>query len=219
MKRWILAVGLILIFFGALLWLQSTVTEQKPVISWNDARTVVDSLEVSANFTAGEVVALRVGSNYQWRQEPGAEDTSYLPTTYVFLNITGPQGKDSQYEIDFVKDRNVLSVYNVYLRIAGGFSGDYGNETLRNQDAIVGKVLYTGEYKARVWGVMPPPGGIYPPNSLAYQRQVVVTVTEHPYSDIVKAAYALFILGAIVTAFSFMPSRAKTATKRKAHAK
>jgi hypothetical protein len=213
MRRWVLAIGLIFIFLGSVLWLRSTVVEEKPNIIWNEAKTVIDALEISANFTAGDKVALRASPNYEWKQEPGTEDTNYLPSTYVFINITDPKGNASQYELAFVKQSLSLSLYKIYLRIPGGFSGEYGNEMLKNEGAIVGKVLYNGEYKAKVWGVMPPPGGIIPPSSLSYQKEVTSTVTEHPYSNYIYAVYAMFILGAIVAAFSFIVSPRKTSSK------
>lgn len=219
MRRWIIAIGLIFIFFGPILWLQSTVGEQKPVVTWNDAKTLVDTLEISANFTAGDKVALRVEPNYNWRQEPGPDYMDYLPSTYVFINITGPKGHASQYELGFVKQSSVISLYRIYLRIPSEFSGEYGNETIMEEGAIVGKVLYNGEYKAKVWGVMPPPGGIFPPEALSFQNEVTTYVTEHPYSNYVYAAYSMVILGAAVAAFGFVFSPRKASIKAKRSAK
>ena len=209
MKRWILAIGLIFIFFGAVLWLRSTVAELKSNIAWDEIKTGVNTLEVSANFTAGDKVKLIISPNRDWLSEPQTDDVPY-PHTFVWVNVTSPNGDPSWYEIAYVQS----SVYQVRLLNAGGFSGEYGNDTLQTERAIVGKVKYNGLYQAKITGIMPP-GGPPRADALIFFKQSETITTEHPYADYAYPALSMFIPGILVAALSFRASHRKISSKKK----
>jgi len=209
MKRWALGMALLLIFGGAIALLRSFASEQKIIVTWDIVKTEVNKLEISANFTAGDVVKLSISPNRQWTPEPPVEDVPY-PHIFVFVNITSPYGDNSSYEIAYVD----YLVYNVRLVYAGGFSGEVSNETVKTENAIVGEVLYSGQYLARIVGVLNPGG---PPMAEAltfYEKQESI-VTEFPYRDYLKVAIVVFFLGSVLTIWSVKASDRRTRAKKK----
>jgi hypothetical protein len=210
MKRWILAIGLIFIFFGAVLWLRSTMAEQKSSTIWEEVKTAYSTLEISANLTAGDKVKLTLSPSRDWRSEPATDEVPY-PHTFIWLNVTSPTGDRSSYEITYAQSY----IYSVHLLIAGGFSGEYDDETLQTEKAVIGKVKYDGLYQAKITGIMPP-GGTPAADALTFLEETETTTIEHPYAGCIYAASSMFIVGIVVAAFSFRASRQKTQGKRKA---
>lgn len=203
MRRRFLAIGIILILIGAVLFVRSNQPEQRISSSWDEVKTEIDTLEIAYNFTAGDKVNLVISPNREWNPEPAVDDVPY-PHIFVYVNITSPQGSQSAYEIAYVEFR----YYSIRILTPGGFSGEYDtNEELIAEKGLVGRVMYTGEYKAKIIGVVNP-GGPQMADYLTFSKEMQTTVTVYPYRDYVYGAVILIFLGIVISGFSFMrPNR------------
>lgn len=205
-----LAIGLCFVLVGVALTIHSNVPEQKKNTTWEFVKTEVFTLEISANFTAGDTVKLEIAPSHEWGQEPPVDDVPY-PHIFVYVNVTSPKGDQSYYEITYVS----YLFYQAILKAPGGFSGEYGNETLNAERAVVGKVMYDGQYLARIIGVILP-GGPPRAEALTFYKAIENIETTYPYKAEFNIALVTLLIGGGISIWSIKPRKRPTKRKRKA---
>jgi hypothetical protein len=217
MKRWLLAIGLIFIFFGIVITFDSYQSEKTITYSpWQIVKTSPQGqMNVSADFTVGERVELIVTPMSDWtnKMEPPVGDMQYS-TKDVWINVTDPRGGVCEYDILFINSGgSVPSFYNVTkLFIGGGFDGDTSNDTLNSEKAIVGNPTYNGTYVAKYAGILPG-GGSYGP--LTLEKQDATVATNYPYRSYIVIAITMFILGVALLLWGARPSTRRISRRSK----
>ena len=217
MKRWMFAIGLSFILIGILLIIHSGQPEQTSKVTWSPVKDVVNKLQISENFTAGDKIQLIVSPNSEWVNfglDVPTDDVPY-PAKYVYVNITDPQGGVSMYEIAYVTGPGAygLSIYQIRVLSQGGFSPQSSNDPETNR-TIVGQILYTGSYLAEIVGIFP--GGGPPPGYLTFLKETTNIDTAYPYRDYLYPALAMLLLGILLSIWSIKPSKpSKRRTLRK----
>ena len=193
MKLKTLTAGLLLILVGAALAIHSNTPENNTTLTWEFVKTEPSTLEISANFTAGDIVKLEIYPNHEWQQEPEVDDVPY-PHIFVYVNVTSPRGDQSYYESTYVSYR----FYRAILKAPGGFSGEYDNKTLNAERAVVGRVMYDGEYLARIIGVIISSGSAKA-DALNLYKGTENIETTYPYRDELWITMALFLAGGSIS--------------------
>ena len=215
MRLSVFAVGLSLVFLGITFMFSSNLSHQRESIStWELVKTEVDALQISSNFTEGDIVEVVVSPNANWTKIP-LEPTPPPPSKYVWVNITDPHGNKSWYEIRYVEAEGTLTIYNVTLESPNGFGSQ---ESLQKEKGVVGKALYSGEYVAEVWFVGPG-GGPGPPSSLAFMKANVTFTTEYPYASYFYPAVAMFLIGVVLSIWGAKTSKRQVSVKRRTRVK
>ncbi len=211
MKREILTVGLLVIFVGVALTVHSNTSENSKTITWELVKSLPSTREISANFTAGDIVKLEIYPNHEWQQEPEVDDVPY-PHIFVYVNVTSPRGDQTYYEIAYVTYR----FYQAILKAPGGFSGEYGNETLSAERAVVGKVMYDGQYVARIIGVIIPSGD---PNAEALNlwKGIESIETTYPYRAEFAIAAVMFLAGGGISIWGIKSRRRLVKRRKRSH--
>lgn len=211
MKRDMLILGLLLILVGAALTIHSNTQINNSTLSWELVKTEAFTLEISANFTVGEIVKLEIYPNHEWRQEPEVDDVPY-PHIFVYVNVTSPRGDQSYYEAAYVNYR----FYQAILKAPGGFSGEYGSETLKTERAIVGKVMYDGEYLARITGVIIGSGRASA-DALNLFKGTEIIETSYPYRNELLIALVMYIAGGSILIWSVKSGKRSVKGRRRSH--
>jgi len=189
MRRDMLILGLLLVLVGVALTIHSNTPMNNTTLTWEFVKTEASTLEISANFTAGDIVKLEIYPNHEWSEEPEVDDVPY-PHIFVYVNVTSPRGDQSYYEVAYVSYR----FYSAILKAPGGFSGEYGNETINSERAIVGKVMYDGLYLARIVGVIIPSGEPKAEALNLWKGTENIEIT-YPYRTELPIAIVAFVAG------------------------
>ena len=209
--------GLIVTFTSLVLISASNVSNQKSDFTWETIKTESNAWLVSSNFTEGDKIALAVYPASDWYQfmEPAIPDVPFIHK-FVFVNITDPHGNEATFEITYVREvgSSSLFVYNVSLPIPNGI-GIQADENL--QSRIMGKVMYTGQYVAKVVGGLPPGGS--PPLELTLLKENELIVIEHPYVQYLYPAIVVFFMGIVLSFWSAKTRKHKVLAKRRASVK
>lgn len=204
-----LAIGLCFLLVGVALTIHSTVPEQEKNTTWELMKSEPSTLEISANFTAGDIVKLEIAPSHEWMQEPEVDDVPY-PHIFVYVNVTSPKGDQSYYEITYVN----YFFYRAILKAPGGFSGEYGNETLNAERAVVGKVMYDGQYLARIIGVILP-GGPPRAEALTLYKGIENIKTTYPYKAEFNVALVTLLIGGGISIWSIRLRKRPIKSKRR----
>lgn len=211
MKRDVLILGFLLILVGVAFAIRSNTLMNKTTLTWEFAKTEVFTLEISANFTAGDIVKLEIYPNHDWQQEPEVDDVPY-PHIFVYVNVTSPREDQSYYEIAYVSYR----FYQAILKAPGGFSGEYGNETLNAERAIVGKVMYDGQYTARIVGVIIPAGEAKA-DALNFYKGIENIETTYPYRNELPIAIIILVAGGGISIWGIKSGKRPIKGKKRSH--
>ena len=210
MKRWMLIIGLCFVIAGVALAIHSNMPEEKKDKTWEFVKTEASTLEITYDFTAGDIVKLEIAPSREWMQEPEVDDVPY-PHIFVYVNVTSPKGDQSYYEITYVN----YFFYRAILKAPGGFSGEYSNETLNAERAVVGKVMYDGQYVARIIGVILP-GGPPRAEALTLLKAIENIETTYPYKAEFSIALVAISIGGVISIWSMKPRKRPIGSKRKA---
>lgn len=211
MKRDMLIFGLLLILVGVALTFHSNTPMNNTTLTWEFVKTEAFTLEISANFTAGDIVKLEIYPNHEWSEEPEVDDVPY-PHIFVYVNVTSPRGDQSYYEVAYVTYR----FYQAVLKAPGGFSGEYGNETINAERAIVGKVMYDGQYLARIIGVIIPTGEAKA-DALNFYKGIENIETTYPYRNELPIAIIILVAGGGISIWGIKSSKRPIREKKRSH--
>jgi hypothetical protein len=152
-------------------------------------KSVVDSWQISNNFTQGDKIKLVVAKGKDWDRyvEPPVEDVPFFHK-FVYVNITDPNEENTMFEVTYVKQRENLFLYNItVIATTDGF-------IVQNESkGIVGYAGVDGVYKATAIGALPPGGG--PPGSMTFFKIKKRIIVYYPYSYLLHPGIAMFLFG------------------------
>lgn len=211
--------GLIVTFTGLGLALisASNVSYQKSDFTWETIKTESNAWLISSNFTEGDKIALTVYPASDWYQfmEPEIPEVPLIHK-FVYVNITDPHGNEATFEIAFVRQpaSSSLFVYNVSLCTPNGIEIQ-ADENLHSH--IMGKVMHTGQYIAKVVGALPP-GGNAPLELTLLKEKELITI-EYPYAQYLYPAIVIFFMGIVLSFWSAKTHKRKVLAKRRASIK
>lgn len=213
--------GLIVTFTGLSLVLisASNVSNQKSDFTWETIKTESNAWLISSNFTEGDKIALIIYPASDWYQfmEPEIPEVPFIHK-FVYVNITDPHGNEATFEITFVRQpaSSSLFVYNVSLPIPNGIEIQ-ADENLHSR--IMGKVMHTGQYIAKVVGALPPGGSPPLELTLLKEEELIVTIIEQPYVQYLYPAIVIFFTGIVLSFWSVKTHKRKILAKRRASIK
>jgi len=193
-------------------------TTQSLSFAGDPVKIEFSATEISANFTKGDILKLVVSPASEWLKllEPTTGDVPY-PSKFVWIDVTDPYGNVSAYEIAFAKPlgASVLAFYKVSIRPNSTTSGFGGQDIIglsQTEKALVGRVMYTGQYLARVVAVLPGGGG--PPDSLEFYKGNNVIV--YPYRDYFYLAIIMSLSGIALSVWSLKVTKRRKIRRKKA---
>lgn len=200
MRKWLFAIGLILLFVGIILMSSAVRSERTVREEENLIKSETDTWQISNNFTQGEKVKLVVKKGIDWTQnlEPPVMDVPY-PHKFVYVNITAPSGEASTFEAAFISYQRIFALYQVKIVFSNGFDAD------KSSQGIVGYVRETGLYNATVIGFVPPGGS--PPAGLTFVTIEEVVFMNYPYSYLLYPGVATSLAGIVLSIMGKMTSR------------
>lgn len=209
MRKWLFAIGLILLFVGVIFASSSYLPHRRLNPDWEIIKTDVNVWQISSSLTEGDKVKLVVFWGADWLdflRPPTLEMPFYHK--FVYVNITDPYGVESQFEVTYMatERRDTLYIYNVSLESPSNGLSEQDIDISERQN-IVGKVLYSGPYNATVVGYSPPGGG--PPSVLTFSREEATFLIEYPFSNLLYPGVVVFASGVILSIWS-----AKTPERR-----
>lgn len=200
MKKWLFALGLILLFVG-IIFTSSAVQSEKTIKEKEELiKSEIDSWQISSNLTQGDKVRLSVAQGEDWDRyvEPAVEDVPF-PHKFVYVNITDPNGEDSMFEVTYTKYEAGFFLYNVRVVASNGFDAENSSQK------IVGYARDTGLYTATATGAIPPGGG--PPSSLTFFKVKEVILIKYPYSHLLYPGVAILLAGVALSILGALTSK------------
>lgn len=182
-------------------------------IKWNDAETKENSWNITWFFMEGDLMKVEITPALDWSDPPlEPADSVPFPSKGVFVNITDPLGKMTEFFCVFVKpDSSSLMLYLMDISVDESHGLLVGaNASLEKKHGIAGQAMTTGNYTAWTWAVLPGalPGSSYsPPAAMAFLKGEKIAHTEYPYSDLIYIGTAAIILGAVLMVYGFKKRR------------
>lgn len=225
MKKWFLAVSLIMIAAGAIMATSynlprtGTTTEER-------AGYVSESRTVEADLVQGDLVRLAMTQGLDWRTGYFEIDDLLYPgfaILWVGVNITDPQGKNITFlttwtpmQLDVQTppltylDKNVTTKLDDY---DGGIDPYADGSNYRPPSnsffEVGGKVTLSGKYVFDVWGIIPSRKD--PPASLDVRKHQIVTT--YPLAYMLPLGIAVAAAGTALAAYSIL-SKPKSGLKK-----
>lgn len=209
MKKWAVAVGIILLILTPFLLTQYNVpygTVNTTIGSWPTHST----WETAANFSENDIILLAFSPNIFWSQDPyGLEATDTSPPiayTIVDINLTDPNHSvnETQYELWFAFSYSTQYQYSVYnatlLSVGDGINRTAVlAPTFSNvNNFVLGTAESSGTYFGNVTfvggGVMYPghdyrSNGTYPPANFAFNWAHTVLRKSYPYASLLYVSF------------------------------
>lgn len=210
MRKLLFATGLVLLLVGVILMSSSNLSFQRSEVLWDPVKIEVNKWEVTADFTAGDIIKLEISPGMNWIDtlEPPTAEVPYVNKA-VYINVTEPSGKESYFEVMFITTYSPpqLSIFNIrVLNSNGSFTVKEG--------AIRGEAMQTGQYTAEVTGVSP--RDEEPPGSFIFYKQRVNLFTDWPYSVFLYPGIAVFSLGVALFVLSFRRKKRRMPRRKRA---
>jgi len=211
-KRWAVAVGLLLLLLASVLLTSYKTIYATPKVTQGPASTTdtsnLSAWECTGNFSENDVIMVEFLPNIFWAENPAAFDVldNRMPVLYVDMNITDPKNNMSQYELwlTFDQTNNHFSVINVTaLSFGEGINSTVvvPNKFTMTYTFIAGTAQLNGTYFANATfvGFMVDyrANGTYKPAvfELFYARTVLQL--SQPYASLLYVGYAIIPAGVI----------------------
>jgi hypothetical protein len=206
MKKGLAAFGIILIFLSAFLIIASNINYGGTYYEWESDSSVVElgnSWNISRILNEEEWFRLEIVTPQDWNDQlqPSEPNIPY-PYKPVFINITSPDGQESEIYCDFilVNTQAPLVLYNITVTETHGITGVHFEPPLYgSKSGVVAKTLLAGNYTARVVAVL---GGGGPPFTLRLRTGALVT-EKVSYFYLLYPGIALFIGSVALTIYGF----------------
>jgi len=206
MKKGPAALGIILILLSAFLMIASNITYGGTYYNWESDSNVVElsnSWNISRILNNEEWFRLEIVTPQDWNDQlqPSEADVPY-PYKPVFINITSPDGKESEIYSEFilVNTQAPLVLYNITVTETHGITGLHFEPPLYgSKGGIVAKTLSAGNFTARVVAVL---GGGGPPFTLRLRTGALVT-EKVSYFYLLYPGIALLVGSVTLTIYGF----------------
>lgn len=225
MKKWFLAVSLIMIAAGAIMATSYNLPSTGTTIE-ERASYASQSMTVAADLAEGDLVRLVMTQGLDWRTGLfEIDDLLYqgFAILWVGVNITDPQGKNITFLTTWTPmelnvenppltylDKNVTTNLTNY---DGGIDPYADGSNYRPPSnsffEVGGKVKLTGRYTFRVWGIIPSRED--PPASLDVRKHQIVTT--YPLTYMLPLGIVVAAAGTALAAYSIL-SKSKTGLKK-----
>jgi len=218
-KRWAVAVGLLLLLLVPVLLTSYKTIYATPEVTQGSASTTdtsnLSAWECTGNFSANDVIMVEFLPNIFWAQNPAAFDVldNGTPVLYVDMNITDPKSNMSQYELWLTYDRtnNRFSVINVTaLSLGEGINSTVfvPNKFTMTYTFIAGTAKLNGTYFANVtfvgFAVNYRANGTYKPAAFELFYARTVLQLSQPYASLLYVGYAIIPAGAIFLVYGVL---------------
>lgn len=198
-RKKLLVIGLFLIFVGFCLWGVSSNKEVHEIDEPAGGGSKV--WEVSGNFTRGDIMYISMTQGLNWAEMLEPPSPGYK---WIQLNVSDPYGGFIIFEVEYVKRPETEPgppLSPTYVRIEENSSKCLRllwNEKINFSGGvfIVGEVLASGNYTAKVIDFIPSAGNEYPPSSLQLRRKWLSY--SHPYLFLLYLGIAIIILGLLI---------------------
>jgi hypothetical protein len=206
MKKWALALGMLLLLTTPILISMSSQSESGVRIA-DQAGEAVQDWECKANFSKGEIVAVTILQNISWGTGPYAVDEDTL-TKYVPVEVADPVNGTSSYELQYMLNPSLGVAGRLYgvnfteLSVGAGlipFTLPY--HKFQEVTFIAGIANYTGTYVAsinysNVWPYLQP---YDTPSWFAFYRGYLDTA--QPYSSLLYVALTAFPISIVLLVY------------------
>jgi hypothetical protein len=206
MKKGPAALGIILILLSAFLMIASNITYGGTYYEWESDSSVVElsnSWNISRILNDEEWFRLEIVTPQDWNSllQPAEADVPY-PYKPFFVNITSPDGKESEIYCEFIMldTQAPLVIYNITATETHGITGVHFEPPLYgSKGGIVAKTLVEGNFTARVTAVL---GGGGPPFTIRLRTGELLTEKVN-YFYLLYPGMALFVGSLVLTIYGF----------------
>lgn len=209
MRKWLLALGLVLFLVGMIF--TSSAVQAEEIIDEKEEfiKTEANSYQISINLIQGDKVRLTIAQGIDWVKllEPQYEGLPF-PHKFVYVNITDPNGEDSMFEVTYIKYQDDFFLYNISVVASRG-----GFEAENSSRKIVGYVRVTGLYTAAVTGAFPALDS--PPSALTFFNVYEEVTTDYPYSHLLYPGIAILGVSVVLSTLGAKTSKQQVRRKRR----
>lgn len=204
MARGILAVCILVLSLGIIVMLCSNVPTETPI---NEYEVVGEGAsDATAYFETGDRFDVYIAPGVDWNKYPLEPAIPSIPYPYRFVgvDVTDPANNTISLEYNFVLSGGRLSLYGITAEEPS--QATY--VSVVNLKPLECKAETSGEYTAKIWGIVPNPQ--HPPAAFQLRKIDVKVEVERPYSYLLPVGVVTFTFGIVILALSiFGPLKPK----------
>jgi hypothetical protein len=197
---------MILLFTSIVMMIGSNVSYGGSYFDWNSDPSPAEVSaypNISRALERNDWFKVRIDPSQDWNDHLQPADSS-VPAPYqpVFVNITDPNGEETEILVDFmlVNEKSALVLYNITVTESHGMSLIHFDPPLYGTTpGIVAKATETGNYTARIVAIM---GGGSPPFTMVITKGKVVNEWVS-YAYLLYPSIGLFLASAILVIYGF----------------
>jgi len=216
MKKLPAALGIILLFTSVVMMIGSNISYGGSYFDWNSDPSPVEVSaypNISRALEQNNWFKVAITPAQDWNDHLQPADSS-VPAPYqpVFVNITDPNGEETEILVDFmlVNEKAALVLYNITVTESHGMELIHFDPPLYGEKpGIVAKATETGNYTARIVAIM---GGGSPPFTMRITKGIVVTEWVS-YGYLLYPSIGLFVASAVIVIYGFREK--KTSHRRR----
>jgi hypothetical protein len=233
MKKWLVAVGILLIISGLILF-PSTSQDSKPTFRVESERVAIVKTsadekhwEVSGYLNKGDRMVVGITQGLDWpfgRFEPAPENPE-IALLYVFIDIIDPppHNTKTRFVVEYALRNQqlqgggpLLAVWRINVTESGGLN----TTSLLDPDGttyqgIGGVTLYEGVYTVKVKGTFPPRE--WPPTSIEIRKGILIEEKPNDSPLLLRAlpTATLITVGATTSVFGLRTSKHRNSSLRR----
>jgi len=216
MKKLPAALGIILLFTSFVMMIGSNIGYGGSYFDWDSDPSPAEVAaypNISRALEKDDWFKVGIYPAQDWNDNLQPADSS-VPAPYqpVFVNITDPNGEETEILCDFmlVSESSALVLYNITVTESHGMALIHFDPPIyQTKPGIVAKAMETGNYTARIVAIM---GGGSPPFTMRITKGIVVTEWTS-YAYLLYPGIGLFVASAVLIIYGFREK--KTSHRRK----